>query len=92
MQDAVGSCLSASVSRIGEGIEASVKNLTQPLVASLADTVIEHLKVSCSIVCSLVDVDDYLNVSPNEIQWITDDIGVFFNVESNVDWEVIVTS
>lgn len=90
MQDAVGSCLSASVSRIGEGIEASVKNLTQPLVASLTDTVIKHLKVSCSIVCSLKG--DFLNVSPNEIQWITDDIGVFFDVESNTDWEVIVTS
>lgn len=45
------------------------------------------LNVSCGIVCSLSDVF-YLVVSPDEPQWITDDMGVDFRVESNVDWIV----
>ena len=91
MQDSVGACLSATVSRIGEGIKVGVRSLTEPIGVSLRDMVDKHLNVRCSIVCSLSEVVDYLRVSPSEVQWITDDIGVFFDVESNVDW-IVVTS
>lgn len=91
MQDAVGACLSATVSRIGEGIKVGVRSLTEPINVSLRDLVDKHLSVRCSIVCSLTEVVDYLRVSPSEVQWITDDVGVFFDVESNVDW-IVVTS
>ena len=51
----------------------------------------KHIGVRCSIVCTLSEVVGYISVTPKEIQWITDDVGVFFDVESNVDW-IIVTS
>ena len=46
------------------------------------------MSIKLSIVCSLSKVVEYLRVSPSDIQWITDDIGVFFDVESNVKWIV----
>ena len=51
----------------------------------------EHIRFKCSIVCTLKQIGDYLNVTPAEIQWITDDMGVYFDVQSNLDW-IIVTS
>lgn len=48
-----------------------------------------HLRVSCGIVCDVNDTGGkYLDVSPDEIQWITDDIGVIYTVYSNTDWEI----
>lgn len=91
IQDTVGSCLSATISRIGDGIRVSVQSITEPIGVLLSDAVEKHLRVRCSIVCSLSEITDYLNVTPKDIQWITDDMGVFFDVESNVDW-IIVTS
>ena len=32
--------------------------------------------------------DNYLRVSPNEVQWITDTVGAIFEVESNTDWRI----
>ncbi len=78
-QDVVGSCLSATIKRIGRGLSVDASRVTNPL------------KVRASIVCSISEVVDFLRVTPTEIQWITDDMGVFFDVESNVDW-IIVTS
>ena len=112
-EDVIGSCLTATISRIGEGIKArayspylprrvSVTDYENrhlsvtcdvylPQAVSVVDAIKSHLNVRCSIVCSLAEVVEYLNVSPEDIQWITDDMGVFFDVESNVDW-IIVTS
>lgn len=45
------------------------------------------LNVSCGIVCSLAEVL-YLDVSPQEIQWITEDMGVVYNVSSNTSWTI----
>lgn len=83
-------------------LEAFVSRIGGELKAYLSDTIKSHLTASsnltnslmtarCSVVCSLIEVVEYLNVTPDEIQWITDDIGVFFDVESNVDW-IVVTS
>lgn len=90
-EDAIVSCISATISRIGSGISARIDNLSPPSVVSVIDSVKNHLNVKCSIVCTLTEVTDYLRVTPKDIQWITDDMGVFFDVESNVDW-IIVTS
>lgn len=65
--------------------------VSAPLDVSIVDTVKKHLKVRISIVCTLAEVAAYLNVTPSDIQWITDDRGVYFDVESNVEW-IIVTS
>lgn len=86
----LGSRIVPSISRIGDGIKALLTRVEEPMNAFATD-IAEHLNVRCSIVCSLSEITDYLNVTPNDIQWITDDMGVFFDVESNVDW-IIVTS
>lgn len=75
------------VSRIGNGIVGFVTRLGDELKLLLDDAT-NHLKVKCSIVCSLGEFR-YLNISPDEVQWITDDRGVFFDVESNVEWIII---
>ena len=90
MDDVMGSCLSATISRVGSGISARIYNLCPPLGVSVVDSE-KHIKVRCSIVCSLSEAVAYIRVTPKDIQWITDDMGVFYDVESNVDW-IIVTS
>lgn len=62
-----------------------------PKTVSVTDIINKHLNVRCSIICSLSEVIEFLKVTPSDIQWITDDMGVFYEVESNVDW-IIVTS
>lgn len=46
---------------------------------------INGISVKCGIVCSLADVI-YVRVSPQEIQWITEDEVIVYNVESNTNW------
>jgi hypothetical protein len=50
-----------------------------------------HLLVRCNIVCSIKNLHNYLKVSPEEVQWITPEYGIIYNVESDMDW-IIVTS
>lgn len=106
------SCLSATLSRIGNGLSANVSRLSHELIARIENlgetfatnvetvssrlvaqtkTIDTVLSVRCSIICTLDKVADFLEVTPDEIQWITDDVGVFYDVKSNVDW-IIVTS
>ena len=91
MNDVIGSCLSATISRVGSGLSVDIDKATSPFLVSAIDTIKKHLSVRTSIVCSLSEVIAFLKVTPDEVQWITDDMGVFFDVESNVDW-IIVTS
>ena len=77
-----------NVGRIGEGIEAYVSLMGERLTG-LASRIGEGIKATVSIICSLEEFVAFLNVSPDEVQWITDDIGVFFEVESNVEWIVV---
>ena len=103
--------MTAEVSRIGEGISASVtamdrasvelKRIGNEIKASAsrmgeglslaASRVGEGIKATVSIICTLSEFVAFLNVSPEEVQWITDDIGVFYEVESNVEW-IVLTS
>lgn len=80
---------SATISR--NEMNIAIDKVTPLFLASAIDVVQKHLAVKTSIVCTLSEVVEFLNVTPEEIQWITDDMGVFFDVESNVDW-IIVTS
>lgn len=112
MDNVMDTCLSATISRVGDGIRARVQNLSQlsgvsitdsvnkhmnatcdlafrMLSMNIIDTIQKHINVRCSVVCSLSEVVAFLKVSPDEIQWITDDMGVFFDVESNVDWIIV---
>ena len=108
IKDDLGSCLTAIVKRVGNGIKAftTIRQIHEARVErvdgiSIGITLIErlfktqvfdtihHPVVRCSIVCSLSEVIDFLNVTPTDVQWITDDMGVYFDVESNVDWIVL---
>lgn len=79
-------CLTASVKLLNEHISASVECLNAAITARVAD-ITERLNVRCGIVCSLADVQ-YLEVSPQEVQWITPDELIMYTVTSNVDWEI----
>lgn len=46
------------------------------------------MKVVCSLICSL-NVKGYIEVSPEEIQWLTEDTDITYIVKSNIDWEII---
>ena len=59
-------------------------------LAVSANVVGGKLKAKCSIICALDEVADYLEITPADIQWITDDMGVYFDVKSNVEWIVVV--
>lgn len=45
------------------------------------------LNITFGIVCSLADVL-YLDVSPNDVQWITEDTVIMYNVSSNTSWVI----
>lgn len=82
--------LSVRSSLLLEALDVKI-NLKSKGINAEASSIGERLSVKCSIVCTLVQIKEWLNVTPAEIQWITDDIGVFYDVESNVDW-IVVTS
>ena len=81
--------ISPIVERIGNGIKV-VSGLVDGLMRATSSDLGEHLKLRCSLVCSVSDLF-YMNVTPAEVQWITDDMGVYFDVESNVEWIVLTT-
>lgn len=53
IKDSLGACLSATISRIGEGIKASIENCTPSSEISISDAIKHHVKVRCNIVCSV---------------------------------------
>lgn len=67
------------ISSLGELVKTYLTNLTP-----------ERHKIKCSIICTLAEASYYLNVTPEEIQWITEDMGVFYNVDSNVEWIITI--
>lgn len=69
----------ATTNRVGEEMTADTSRLGDRLTGTV------------SIICSLADFVAILKVSPDEVQWITDDMGVYFEVESNVEW-IVLTS
>lgn len=81
--------LAISTERVG-GINASATLAVNPIIVSIFDIII-HPKVRTSIVCSIKELKNYLNVSPEEVQWITPDYGIVYNVYSDMDW-IIVTN
>lgn len=78
------------VERLGEGLQADAFRMDEPLVCMVEDALKEgHLKLSCGIVCSVGDIK-YLRVSPQEVQWITSDMGVVYTVESDTSWSIVI--
>lgn len=76
-----------SVNRIGDGIIVKTCLAIKKMAVKTFDSIV-HPVLRCAIVCSVADLP-YLNVSPDEVQWITSDYGVFYHVESDTDWVVV---
>ena len=86
----IGEGITAQVARFGDGLQADVREIGGRLAATAA-RILEGLSVRCSIVCTLEEVGHYLEVTPADIQWITDDMGVYYDVESNVEWRILIS-
>jgi hypothetical protein len=80
---------SLSIKRIGEGLIARAQ-LGHSLLSVRAADIAPHPSIRCSIVCT-VDEVFRLRVSPTEVQWISPEYGVVYDVQSNVEW-IIITS
>lgn len=96
----IGDGLGSQGSYAGERLKVRV-SLVKKALSSIASDVSPHLKakasrignalvVKCSVVCSLSEFTKWLNVSPSEVQWITDETGVFYDIRSNVEWIINV--
>jgi hypothetical protein len=79
-----------SVNNLNPLIQATANRLGEELTAN-ASILGQRLTGTVSIICSLADFVAILKVSSDEVQWITDDMGVYFEVESNVEW-IVLTS
>ena len=80
--------LDVNITSITNPIEIQVLNNTSSLIPVLTDLYENHLRVACSLICSL-NVKGYIEVSPKEIQWLTEDSDITYIVKSNTDWEII---
>jgi hypothetical protein len=92
----VSTRLAADVSTVNDALSVEVTNLRNfdaraslygPRILPMVSEMGAHLEVSCGIVCSLSDVF-YMDVSPDEPQWITCDKAIIYEVASNVKWNV----
>lgn len=79
---------SCKVVRVAE--ELKVKSSMMKSLQVETSRLNQSLDIDCRLVCSLSDLAAWLRVSPDEVQWITDDMGVYFDVMSNVDWVVVI--
>lgn len=81
----MSSPLQVVAERLG-GIVLAVIKSSNALNCSISDKLIDkHLKLTCGVVCTIADIH-YLRVSPSDVQWITPDIGVVYQVTSDTDW------
>lgn len=69
--------------------DSSSLSISCEIVTGVTGISIAHipsgLNISFGIVCSLSDVL-YLDVSPDDVQWITEDTAIMYNVSSNTSW------
>lgn len=84
----VGEGVNVWLSRVSKGISVSLRSVSDTLRCYPTDAAL-HLNAKCSLVCTPAHIGDYLEVSPSETQWITDGVGVFFDVSSNMEWIVL---
>lgn len=48
------------------------------------------INVRCGLMCTAEELNYYLNVTPEAHQWITVDIDITYNIESNTNWIIII--
>lgn len=77
--------LQVGAERLG-GVILTVIKSSNSLNCNIFDKLIDkHLKLTCGVVCTIADIH-YIRVSPSEVQWVTPDIGVVYQVTSDTDW------
>lgn len=79
---------SCKVVRVAEELE--IKSSIMKCLQVTTSRLNLPLDIDCRLVCSLSDLTAWLRVTPEEVQWITDDMGVYFDVVSNVEWTVVI--
>lgn len=80
------SCLEARLTLLGSRVVAGAELVNRPLSV---ETTLPNcgMRVACGLVCDVGGLK-HLNVSPEDVQWITPDEGVLYSVESNTNWIV----
>ena len=82
-------CLSGRAWRVGGILSAECGRAggVGGIAAATAVKVSGIKSAACSLVCSL-DGTVYLRVRPEDVQWITMEMGIDYDVISNTNWNV----
>ena len=84
------SCPDVNIKLLNDRIKIAATAIMAPLAAPIkvdAWAIYKRMKIACGIVCDAGDYK-YLNVSPEEVMWITPDEGILYTVESNTSWSI----
>lgn len=80
--------LNVNVTNIGNNLIIVLDKINEDLKLNISDIYQKHLTVSYGIVCS-IKTENYLQVSPEDVQWITEDSDIIYIVKSNTNWKII---
>ena len=80
------SCLVARLTALIDRIKVAATARCSPMVVEF-NILGGRPSVSCSLVCD-VGGEKFLNVSPEEVVWLTDGEVVSYTVKSNTSWSV----
>lgn len=80
--------LNVNITNISNGLVILLNKINEDLKLNISDIYQKHLTISYGIVCS-IKTENYLQVSPEDIQWITEDSDIIYIVKSNMNWEII---
>lgn len=78
-----------NIKKVCETLNITIKNKTK-YSKVVINPLLSKLEIRFSIVCSIKDANKYLKITPEEIQWITEDMGVYYDVKANVNWVITV--
>ena len=80
--------LNVNITNISNGLVILLNKINEDLKLNISDIYQKHLTVSYGIVCS-IKTENYLQVSPEDVQWITEDSDIIYIVKSNTNWKII---
>jgi hypothetical protein len=80
--------LNVNITNISNGLIILLNKINEDLKLNISDIYQKHLTVSYGIVCS-IKTENYLQVSPEDVQWITEDSDIIYIVKSNMNWKII---
>lgn len=80
--------LNVNITNISNGLVILLNKINEDLKLNISDIYQKHLTVFYGIVCS-IKTENYLQVSPEDVQWITEDSDIIYIVKSNMNWKII---